>query len=221
MRGVLERVVERRQLDGVSRGSRLPIPDPNRELVSLFVALQFLRTRDVRDILAGLGAERATPSLDERERRRLHTSLLWDEQFVGELRQRIEQSIWLFGQNTTSRAFYTSDNPVTFRAGDNSMWLKAAIFTPGTYVVYPPAPDVVMYAYPNEEPWLKLVPFSERVSPVELTEEMVQSENTAQVFAASRFVISSSDEFDDAQEFAKTIGTDAYAQYWRDSRSGR
>jgi hypothetical protein len=40
---------------------------------------------------------------------------------------------------------------------------------------------------------------------------MVQDENTAQVFMASRFVISNAPAFSHEREFAKKIGTDIYA----------
>ncbi len=110
-----------------------------------------------------------------------------------------------------------SDNPVAFRQGDNSMWLKAGMFGGGTYVVYPLTPDVVMYCYPSEEPWLKLASFDSCVSPVTLSADMVDSENTAQVFMASRFVFSCRDDFAMAREFAPRIGTDAYAHYWESS----
>ncbi len=40
---------------------------------------------------------------------------------------------------------------------------------------------------------------------------MVQDENTAQVFVASRFVISNRAAFEAERNFARTIGTDTYA----------
>jgi hypothetical protein len=40
---------------------------------------------------------------------------------------------------------------------------------------------------------------------------MVESENSGQVFMASRFVISPRNNFDRERAFAKTIGTDIYA----------
>lgn len=70
----------------------------------------------------------------------------------------------------------------------NAMWLKAGMFSDGTYLVYPLAPDIVMYCYPPEEPWLNVASFDSCVSQVSFTADMVESENTAQVFMASRFV---------------------------------
>jgi hypothetical protein len=204
--------------DGVL-GMRIPIPDPNRELVSLFIALQFLRTRDTRDILAAFASVQSDPVTSERDRRVLHTEALWDDRLVEGLRNRISTSSWVFGRNSTAVPFVTSDNPVAFRAGDNSMWLKTALFSTGTYVVYPLSPDVVMYCYPHEAPWLKVASFDGSVSPIEITDELVGSENSAQVFMASRFVISNLDDFSASREFARTIGTDAYAPFWQGQKA--
>jgi hypothetical protein len=43
---------------------------------------------------------------------------------------------------------------------------------------------------------------------------MVESENAAQVFMASRFIVSPRRSFDREREFAKTIGTDVYKAFW-------
>jgi hypothetical protein len=69
-----------------------------------------------------------------------------------------------------------------------------------------------MYCHPNEPPWDNLRRLDRCVSPVVLTEEMIESENTGQVFMASRFVFSSRNSFDLEREFAKTIGTDVHAR---------
>jgi hypothetical protein len=50
-------------------GMQIPIPDQNRALVSLFIALQFLRTADSRDILARFASTVGYGATDERERR--------------------------------------------------------------------------------------------------------------------------------------------------------
>jgi hypothetical protein len=69
-----------------------------------------------------------------------------------------------------------------------------------------------MYCYPPEEPWSKAARFDTTVSPITFTSEMVESENTGQVFMASRFVISNSEDFAAERAFARTIGTDVYAR---------
>jgi len=92
------------------------------------------------------------------------------------------------------------------------------MYSDGVYSVFPLAPDIVMYCHPKEPPWDKLGRFDCCLSPVTFTEEMVESENTGQVFMASRFVISVQDSFDREREFAKTIGTDLHEPYWRARR---
>jgi hypothetical protein len=153
------------------------------------------------------------------EKRSLHLDMLWETSIIDDLAERIKSATWLFGHNLTATPFITSDNPVAFRAGDNSMWLKAGMYNDGTYSVFPLAPDIVMYCHPKEASWQNLGPFDCRLSPVTFTDEMVESENSGQVFMASRFVISSSGTFDQEREFAKRIGTDLFKPYWTSPRS--
>ncbi|HEX8436072.1 DUF4238 domain-containing protein [Archangium sp.] len=196
-------------LPAAEPGERIPIPDINRKIVSQFMAIQVLRTLESRTIL-GLFAQAhgfyKEPS--EKDLRALHLDLVWHLPLVNDLTKRILESTWLFGVNGTTTPFITSDHPIAFRAGDNRMWLKVHVFTPGTYVVYPMAPNVIMYCYPNEQPWTKVDRFSDCRSPVEFTPDFVESENAGQVFMASRFLFSPQNDFADASAFAKTISKD-------------
>ncbi len=193
-------------------GDLIPVPDINRRLVSQFLALQFLRTEDARSILVAFSESAGHAVESERDRRALHTEMLWDPGLVSRFADRVEDCAWLFGRSSASTPFITSDNPVAFRTADNRMWLKRGILSEGTYVVYPLAPDVVMYCYPDEGVWrnARISRFDCHISPVTFTDELVQSENSAQVFMASRFVISNRAAFDLEREFARTIGTDPY-----------
>jgi hypothetical protein len=194
-------------------GDLLPVPAVNRELVSLFLALQFLRTSDARSILVAHAESLGIVVESESERRALHTEMLWSDGLISSFADRLQRCSWLFGRTSTSTPFVTSDNPVAFRSADNRMWLKAGVFGEGTYVVYPLAPDVVMYCFPDEGVW-RNARLSQRdccISTITFTDELVESENSAQVFMASRFVISNRATFDREREFAKTIGTDANA----------
>jgi hypothetical protein len=195
---------------------KVEIPDINRELVSLYTALQFLRTADARDILAAFAEQKVYGKpVAEDEKRLLHLDMLWKDSIYNGLAERIGNATWLFGRNMTSTPFITSDNPVAFRTRDNAMWLKVGMYSDGTYSVFPMAPDIVMYCHPKEPPWENLGRFDCCLSPVIFTEEMVESENSGQVFMASRFVISSREGFDREREFAKSIGTDLYEPHWK------
>ena len=199
-------------LDNMMPEDQIPILNVDREIISLYVALQFLRTADTRAVLALFAEEaRNVERVSHNERRRLHTAMLWDDGMFQPIADRIRESIWVFGRNTTATSFVTSDNPVAFRTGDNVMWLKAGFQLAGTYVVFPLAPNFVMYCHPKEPPWDNLTRFDRCLSPVVFTNQMVDSENSGQVFMASQFVISHRNNFDHAREFAKTIGTDIYA----------
>jgi uncharacterized protein DUF4238 len=197
-----------------SRGDVIPVPSVNREIVSLFIALQFLRTADARSLLTAVVEGAGYVADSKKSRRALHAEMFWRQDgVVGLIADRVKESTWIFGRNDSATPFTTSDNPVAFRTSDNRMWLKVGFLNNGTYAVYPLAPDVVMYCHPNEDPWragtirrLDCV-----ISPVAFTDEMVQSENMAHVFMASRFLFSNRPVFDAERTFAPTVGTDTYA----------
>lgn len=194
----------------------VPVTEEERHVVALFIALQSLRTLDAREILL-LFAE---PSLPPDEQRRLHAAMLWESDVVEALADRVARAAWILARNATETPYITSDNPVAFRAGDNSMWLKARPFGEGTYVVYPLSPWVMLYCHPPEGQLKRLAAFNPDccVSPVPLTDDLVINDNTAQVFMASRFVVSNRDNFDFERDFARTVGTDTYAAYWESRR---
>ncbi len=196
----------------IEPGQPIEIPAPNREIVSQFIAVQFLRTADTRDILSAMHeADHPDKRLSKEERTGLHTELIWDLATVDRIAGHIREAIWIFARNETSTPFLTSDNPVAFRTKDNAMWLKVGFVTEGSYAVYPLAPDIIMFCHEREY-WKKIDALDGCLSPVSLDDEMVESENSGQVFMASRFVISPVDDFAFAREFAKTIGTDTYAK---------
>ena len=187
---------------------KIEVPEANRELVSLYLALQFLRTADSRETLAAVveNSEERDP-ISAEEKRHLHTDMLWNDKLFQGLADRLRDATWLFGRNATETPFVTSDNPVAFRTGDNSMRLKVGLYSAGTYVVFPLAPDIVMYCHPKEPPWEELAQFDLCLSPIVFTDGMVESENSGQVFMASRFVVSCRRNFVHERAFAETIGT--------------
>jgi Protein of unknown function (DUF4238) len=195
-------------LSDVEPGTQIPIPEVNREEVSLYIAVQYLRTADTKDILCALRDDYET--LSEAERTRLHTTLMWDLRTVHMIRDRIKESIWIFGRNTAETPFVTSDNPVAFRTPDNRQWRRLGILDTGMYVVHPLSPKIVMYCHERTH-WEKMAEFDSCLSPINFDSEMVESENSGQVFMASRFVFSPENDFEHARKFARSIGTDLFA----------
>lgn len=190
---------------------KMEIPPAERQLFSFYLSLQILRTADQREILSLLLEEKHRyPSLPD-ERANLHARILCEPGLVDEIAERIDDSIWVFARNATAKPFHTSDNPVAFKTPNNRMWLKGPnILMPGAYAVFPLSPSAVLYCK-DQEQWQQVKAFADCLSPVELTEGMVDHENSGQVFMASRFIISPQDDFEFAKEFVKSIGTDMYA----------
>lgn len=148
-------------LSAVALGEEIEIPEQNRKLVSLYIALQFLRTADTKEILCLF---HEGPELSPEDKRRLHTELLWDLEFVNGIAAFVENAIWVFGRNRSGTPLFTSDNPVAFKTGDNRMWLKGGFLREGAYVVFPLSPEVIMYC---KEPtfWHKIARFNDCLSP--------------------------------------------------------
>ena len=190
---------------------KVPIPRINRWIVARYLAVQVLRTLDTRELLSAMvEIDRGEP-VDAREARELHTELIWDPHVVERFAKRFRRSIWIFARNDSATPFVTSDNPVAFRSPDNRQWLRSLVLVPGAYLVFAMSPRVVLYCHPRVGSFRKLGKFANSLSPVVLDGGMVESENSGQVFMASRFVISNRPDFDAERAFAPTIGTSIYA----------
>jgi hypothetical protein len=194
-------------------GMPVPISNYERALVSLFISLQFLRTADTRELLVQVNALKGHTAVDhrghmlvsERMRRSLHTYALWNNSGLEQFRCRLETAFWIFARNPTEIPLVISDNPVAFRRYDLQSWVKIGQLHSGTVIVYPLAPDVLLYCHPREEPWLLFEEYDATVSTIALTEKMVVTENTAQPFMASRFVFSPENDFRNAREYMQLI----------------
>lgn len=200
-------------LDTMEPLQYLQMGDEERWTLSSFIAVQFLRTAEQRDILALFALKNGfyKDGLSHEEKISLHAQMLCSGGLVEDIAQRVFDSVWIYARNRTITPFWTSDNPVAFKTGDNRMWLKGpGIFSSGSYVVFPITPFYVLYCKESEY-WSDLRELDSCLSPVELTDEMVQHENAGQVFMATRHVMSVSKEFSWADEFVKSIGTDMYA----------
>jgi hypothetical protein len=194
----------------MQHGERFQLSAVERKHLCLYLALQFLRTADTRDTLWLSNFEKPPAEKNSDERRALHLHLLWDEELLNSFTRYFASGTWTIAKNSTGEPLMTSDNPVCFRAADNSMWLKAGMLSKGTYLTFPIAHDLILYVYPEGEKTFALRKFSDCVSPVTLTPAMISDENTGQAFMASRFLISASPNFSDVRKFSKTIGTDTF-----------
>jgi Protein of unknown function (DUF4238) len=156
---------------------KVPIPVVNREIVSRYIALQFLRTADRKDLLCAMyELDHPHETLSPERRTELHTTLLWDLKGLAKIEKHIQKAIWIFGRNQTPTPFWTSDNPVAFKTANNKMWLKVGFISGGIYVVFPLSPTIVLYCHERTY-WKKIAKWDRIVSPIEFTDEMVEHEN--------------------------------------------
>lgn len=191
----------------------LEFGDEERWTISSFMAVQFLRTAEQRDILELFALENGSykDGITAEEKVNLHAYMMCAGDLVEDLTKWIFQSIWVYARNKTATPFWTSDNPVAFKTSDNRMWLKASgAMSPGNYVVFPLTPEYVLCCYERQH-WSSIEKLDSALSPVELTDEMVQHENSGQVFMATRHLISRTSQFSWADEFVESIGTEKYA----------
>ena len=144
------------------------------------------------------------------ERRRLHLELLWDQPTVQRLTASFFQATWVFTVNSTETPYQTSDNPIAFRTADHRRWVRMGVGARDVYATFPLSPTVMMSSFPQDSPFDALTRFADCRSPVPVSAGMVESDNTGQVFMATRFVVSRRDDFGAARAFAPTIGTDIH-----------
>jgi hypothetical protein len=196
----------RRLKQQFQEAGRVKIPGINRKIMSEFIALQFFRTADAREILKLFAEQNVYKGkIDKDEARALHAHMLCQladgKGMVSDLAKQIGESIWIFARNETAKLFHTSDIPVLLKTCDNRMWLKGpGIFQPGVYVVYAITPRLVLYCKERSF-WGALDQFDSCVSPVVLTPEMIEHENSGHAGLSSRFVFSAQNDFDAAKSF--------------------
>lgn len=184
-----------------THSDKLVIPEINRDLISLFLVTQLLRTVEAREILVQFTSavqKKYDPISDAKN---LHATLLWNDDLVNKMKKRISDCIWIFGKNKCTTPFCTSDHPVLIKSLDNKQWLLGPrIFDEGMYIVYPLSPTLVMYCK-DPKHWEVTRKFENSISPVEFTDDMVKHENSGQIGMSYRFVFSKGDDFNFANEF--------------------
>jgi hypothetical protein len=200
-------------IDRAKSGEKLNVTDTERKAVALFISVQHFRTVELRDLLLYFiqDKESNAEQCSSEDRKLLHFTFLAESGLIEDLAESIFNGIWLFAKNTSSAPLLISDHPVSIKTGDNKKWIKGlGPLKDGEYIVFPMSPKIILYC---KEPqyWSKLKGYDLRVSPVELTDDMVLHENCGQAFMATRYLISCKSDFEDVKAFLPSIGTDLYA----------
>jgi hypothetical protein len=191
----------------------LEISTHDRVLVTEFVASQYFRTLEMRELLSFLlsdiGSEFQSLSADEQKAALF--SFFGSAGVIEAMSESIHEAVWIFAKNGSAVPLVTSDHPVCIKSRDSRTWVKGVDpLTDGRYIVLPLSPDVVMYCK-EKSSWEALRRFDCAISPVILDAEMVEHENAGQAFAATRFLFSNQPDFSAVRDFIPSIGTDLYA----------
>ena len=180
-------------------GNYVEIPDVNREIMSLYITIQLLRTSEAREILAQSVSSTQTTPLEEEVRKGFHLGMLWDEETVKKISDWAYDCTWAFRINVLAESLYTSDDPVKVRNTTQHLhWAQTSVA--GAYLLMPLTPRVMMYCFGSQD-WSKLKQFDRHILDKPLEAELVKSANVHQVGHARRFVFSDQDGFALAREF--------------------
>ena len=180
-------------------GELIDIPSEHREIMSLFITTQLIRTSEARTQLVQ-GSERSEiTSSDEELQRAFHIGMLWNEEFIDSYSGWVHDCVWAFRVNTLSESLFTSDDPIKVRTSTEHLHWGQAL-REGAYLLYPLTPRCLMYCF-DPRKWDTIRPFDCRVSPNPLEPELVRDANIHQVGHARRFVFAECNDFRVAQDF--------------------
>ena len=210
----------RRISDALRITSAKCISRRQKQAMSFFVALQYVRTREFRDTIAD-GSNKFAEAVmkfvppDQRDefsrmsnipatknRRKLaHLDFIIDPDVLQDFSEVLSNHIWVVGLNKTSHALYTSDHPVVrlphvtrpFRG-------NAGLGSHGIEIAVPLSSNHILFL--REREYFKLYEGLEGRC-IELNEANVECYNSLQVTQSHRQVYCANDDFDLAREVCK------------------
>lgn len=175
-------------------GDSIEIPTVKREIMSLYLTTQLLRTSEARTLLLQ-GIE---PS-EKEDNQELHSALLWNSEVVKDISDWVYSCIWTFRFNSMPQSLYTSDDPIKVRSRTQHLhWAQTSV--PGAYLLIPITPRILMYCF-DAQYWKALRKVEYQLLPKPLEPELINDANIHQVGHARRFVFSNKDDLSLAQEF--------------------
>ena len=180
-------------------GCSIEIPDVNREIMSLYITLQLLRTCEARTLLVEGLTKPETMPVEEELRRAIHLDLLWNDEIVEETSDWVRSCTWTFRVNELTESLYTSDDPFKARTKTQHLhWAQTSKV--GAYLLIPLTPRILMYCF-DPQGWSQLKQFDCQVLSIPLEPHLVRDANIHQLGHAQRFVFSDQDDFLLAREF--------------------
>ena len=190
-------------LQSIELGQYSGVKDDLRELLSVFMAIQMIRTKEHRILVSeanrhfdalvpGLFTANKTPSaiVDQ------HLDWLLDGKRIRETAEIFHRHIWVIQRAYGEDVFYTSDNPLARRGHMEipGSWMSmGGINSPGIEIVFPISSKYLLVLY--ERNYFRLAERDEnRVVPLLCTDNMIYA-NHFQVGSSTRFVFSRTADF--------------------------
>jgi len=130
--------------------------------MSEFLALQFIRTKKVRNmmlelstslepILKDMGASVETLDkckVDKERAKNIHARMLMNNKDLPEISKSFWSLTWVLGINKTEKKFYTSDNPIGTHAHiKDPIMSMSGLQSPGVEVFFPISPNCILLMF--------------------------------------------------------------------------
>lgn len=195
-----------------------PFSEEEKTFLSLFIAIQIVRTRAYRDIMKqtfekfyeafaykqqmndtdALPRECFKASVNDDFIKLEHSGMLLDEETAIHFAETLMNHIWVMYVNKTDHPFYTSDNPVSTIPHKHDKYISHGGFaSEGVEVVFPVSPKLLIAMY--EKKWHSQFYDDRTFIPI-YDKEYVDYYNYAQVVNSFRCIYSQKENFDIAKK---------------------
>lgn len=195
------------------------IPAALKREYSVFVVIQWMRTKTYRDLMYTItkqfmqsladelvevnfpGKGKVKVEIGETTFAAMHAQKLFDLDEIEKMAFHLQWHLWVIGINNTEHPFYTSDHPVVRRANRTLDGRPmVGIFDPGVEFAFPLDSTHILFILERDHfaDWAK---YENRA--VELSPEQVRNYNGLQVMRSDQRVFCAEDDFDVAREVCK------------------
>ena len=192
-----------------------------KEFMSLFIAIQIIRTKTFRDTLSDtmqkmyqtlaykmqMHEENALPKdafkveVNKDFVKLQHSNMILDEEVAVQMAETLNNHIWVMYVNKTDCSFYTSDNPVANIPHKFDKYRSyGGLKSEGIEIVFPITPKLMLAMYDRKR-YDKV--FSDRQFAILSTIEEVEYYNRVQVINSNRCVFSGQSNFGLAEKLCK------------------
>lgn len=195
-----------------------PFSEDDKSMLSLFLAIQIIRTKAFRDSIhqisektfqtllykqqlndeVSISREDINVKANSEYIKLLHLDMILDEDMALEMAEVFSNHIWVMNVNKTSTPFYTSDNPVlTIPHIKDKYMTYGGYNSKGVEVVFPVSPNLLLSMYEKRQ---FSSYFNDRSFRIIKDDTTVDYYNRVQVAQSFRCVFSNMNEFSIAKD---------------------